>query len=194
MKSKKKNGRYYKKKQQTIFSAIALAAIVAFLIYGSTIAPTSEIKCILLAGAGVIIVAFAAKLGFARAKRAIHDARYARSPLSRIDKMSGEEFEVYLESMFRQQGYHAERVGGSYDYGADLLLKRDGQTIAVQAKHYKGKVGNQAVQQVVAAKNYYKADRYIVVTNSYFTKAASELADANEVKLIDRNWIKSWIK
>jgi len=42
-----------------------------------------------------------------------------------------------------------------------------------------------AIQEAVAAKNYYKADNAMVITNSSFTKGAVDLAIANNVELWD---------
>lgn len=113
--------------------------------------------------------------------------RYLRSPLSRIDKMKGIEFEEYLKAVFEKKGYKVEITPRSNDYGADLVCVGKGETVVVQAKRYEGNVGNSAIQEVVAAREYYDADRCIVVTNSYFTKNAVKLAEANDVELWDRN-------
>ena len=68
--------------------------------------------------------------------------------------------------------YKVELTPLSNDYGADLICTKNGQVLVVQAKRYEGKVGNAAIQQVVAAKDYYEADECMVVTNSYFTRNA----------------------
>jgi restriction system protein len=54
-------------------------------------------------------------------------------------------------------------------------------------KRYSGNVSNSSVQEVVASKNYYNSDKCMVVTNSYFTNSAVELARANSVELINRD-------
>lgn len=112
---------------------------------------------------------------------------YLRSPLSKIDKMSGEEFELYLKAFFEKNGYKVTLTPASNDYGADLILEKKDETTVVQAKRYDGKVGTAAVQEVVAARDYYEASGCIVVTNSFFTKNAQGLAEANEVTLWDRD-------
>ncbi len=43
-----------------------------------------------------------------------------------------------------------------------------------------------AVQEVVAAKKYYKGELAIVITTSTYSKSAIELAKSNNVCLIDR--------
>ena len=112
---------------------------------------------------------------------------FFRSDIRKVDKMNGHEFEMYLEHLFKRLGYKAKKTKGSGDYGVDLLLQRDKVTIAVQAKRYKNKVNLKAVQEVVGGKGYYNADEAWVITNSFFTKSAQELAHKNGVKLINRN-------
>lgn len=115
------------------------------------------------------------------------EIRYLHSPISRIDKMTGEEFEYYLKLRFEKEGYKVELTKASQDYGADLILSNKDETIVVQAKRYEGNVGTAAIQEVVAAKEYYQADNCMVVTNSNFTINALNLAEVNEVELRDRD-------
>lgn len=115
------------------------------------------------------------------------EVMYLNSPLSKIDRMSGEEFEYYLKLKFRKLGYKVEITPVTGDYGADLFCFNKNETIVVQAKRYEGNVGTAAVQEIVGAREYYEADSCIVITNSYFTVNAYNLAEANEVVLIDRD-------
>lgn len=124
-------------------------------------------------------------------KKKLHEWRirkkYEHSPISKIDKMSGEEFEIYLQAQFLSLGYHVEHIGQSGDYGADLILKKDNVTTIVQAKRYNNPVGIKAVQEVISAKEFYHGDEMMVVTNSTFTPAAKTLAAECGVKLWDRS-------
>lgn len=113
--------------------------------------------------------------------------RYINASLSIIDTMTGEEFEEYLQLQFIKLGYKAKLTPLKADYGADLVLKKSGVKTVVQAKRWKSKVGIEAVQQAVASIRYYNADNAIVITNSYFTENAINLAKANNVTLIDRS-------
>ncbi|WP_246062111.1 restriction endonuclease [Paenibacillus oralis] len=110
-----------------------------------------------------------------------------RSNIHSIDVMSGDQFEELLVIFFRMQGYSAKKTKRTRDQGADVVLKADGKRIVVQAKREKGKVSNSAVQEVVASKAVYQATEAWVVTNSYFTEPAKELAKANDVLLWDRD-------
>lgn len=106
--------------------------------------------------------------------------------LKQIDQMEGKEFEEYLTVLFSELGYAAKKTKHSGDFGVDILLKKDHRIIAIQAKRYRQKVNLQAVQQVVAGANYYKANEAWVVTNSLFTDSARALAIPNQVHLIGR--------
>lgn len=113
--------------------------------------------------------------------------RMAKSDIQFIDKMDGFQFEVYLKALFRELGYRPEVTKRSCDYGVDVILKGRNR-IVIQAKRYgiKNRVGIRAVQEVYAGKAYYKADEAWIVTNSFYTKQAEELAKPCQVKLIDR--------
>ena len=108
--------------------------------------------------------------------------------------MTGEEFEDYLASLFRLQGWKVNEVGGSGDYGADLIIKKLGETYIIQAKRYSDKVSLPAVQQAFTAKAFYDADGCTVVTNSFFTKNAKTLAAKVGCELIDRNGLTEYIE
>lgn len=116
--------------------------------------------------------------------------RYLRSNLGKVDKMTGPEFEEYLAAHFDNLGYKVKHIGQTGDYGADLILYRDGVSIVVQAKRYQDKVGVKAVQEVISAKEYYECDSAMVVTNSYFTPNAIQMATQCNVGLWDREDIR----
>ena len=110
-----------------------------------------------------------------------------------IDSMDGVAFEYYLAKVFRSRGYSDVRVTEKYDLGVDLVAKKDGITWGIQAKRYKSKVKADAVRQVYTGLNRYKCDRAMVVTNSFFTRPAIELAKDNNCALVDRNTLKEWV-
>lgn len=61
-----------------------------------------------------------------------------KSGMDVIDNMTGEEL---LYSCFKNMGYEVTLTPLTVDYGADLLLNKDGRKIVVQAKRWKGSVG-----------------------------------------------------
>ena len=106
-----------------------------------------------------------------------------------IDLMSGFEFESTLASLFKSLAYIVKLTPKTQDQGADLIVEKDLIKYAVQAKNYSSKVGNKAVQEVIAASSYYDCSRSIVVTNNYFTNQAKELAKSSKVTLWDRDML-----
>lgn len=114
-----------------------------------------------------------------------------------IDKMTGYEFEWFCAKLLRKIGYYNVLVTqSSSDQGIDVLAEKDGVRFAIQCKHYSGTVGNKAVQEAYAGCRYYDCDVPIVMTNSYFSDSAKQLANKNQVILWNRNilfyYIERW--
>lgn len=114
------------------------------------------------------------------------ERRLARSGIRDVDVMDGKTFEEFLAARYRRLGYDVEVTRYQGDFGADLVIAKEGVRTAVQAKRWSRPVGLDAVQQVVAAKAYYRCQLAIVVANQPFTQQARELAAVNDVKLWDR--------
>lgn len=110
-----------------------------------------------------------------------------------VDGMSGYEFEDFLGKLLGTIGYDVQVTKRSGDQGADLFAEKFGQKIVIQAKNYSDNVGNSAVQQVLAAKTFYGCDEAMVVSNSFYTSSAKELAKSTSVKLIDRREFQKYL-
>ena len=112
--------------------------------------------------------------------------RYLNMDFDEIDNLTGIEFEELLSTYYKSLGYTVEDTPKVSDYGADLILTKNGKRYVLQAKRYKEKVGVKAVQEVVASKAHYNATGAIVATNNFYTQNAWNLAKENHVFLIDR--------
>ncbi|MFT0181843.1 restriction endonuclease [Pseudomonas benzopyrenica] len=110
-----------------------------------------------------------------------------------VDGMDGFEFEAFLVKVFQTIGFDVKETKKTADQGADLFVSRFGKTMVIQAKNYTGSVGNAAVQQAISAKAFYGCDEAMVVTNSYFTKSANELATTAGVRLVDRDALQGYL-
>jgi hypothetical protein len=110
-----------------------------------------------------------------------------------VDAMDGFQFEDFLAEIFRAMGYDVKETKRTQDQGADLFVTRFDKNIVIQAKNYSGSVGNSSVQQVISAKTFFGCDEAMVVTNSYFTRSAKELADSTGVRLIDRDELQKYL-
>ena len=128
------------------------------------------------------IVLFVIRILYDRSK----NKRNLESGINQIDTMSGEAFEEFLLAHFGAQDYKGHLTPSTEDYGADLVLEKDGRKLVVQAKRWKRNVGIEAVQQVIGAIKHYDAQKGMVITNSYFSENAYALADSNGIELWDR--------
>jgi hypothetical protein len=118
--------------------------------------------------------------------REFHDRLRANVPdHSGVDSLSGEEFETYVGRLLRSRGYEVVGTPKTGDQGADLIARKDGRTVVIQAKRYEGPVGNKAVQEAIGAVHFYGGDEGWVVTNSTFTPSAKALAQKSNIRLID---------
>jgi hypothetical protein len=124
--------------------------------------------------------------------REFHEQRSHNAAEPEFAELSGAEFETYLARLLKQNGF--EDIRGTAitgDQGADLLATKGNRSIVIQAKRYRGAVGNKAVQEVVAAVKFYSADEGWVITSGTFTPSARALAQANGVRLIDGYALRS---
>lgn len=120
-------------------------------------------------------------------EQAAWQQQFGAAQAAELDELSGIEFEEFLAGLFRSQGYAVELTPSTGDYGADLILSKDGQRIALQAKRYRGSVGVAAVQEALSGLAYYQCHAAWVVTTGTFTPNALELAQKSGVKMIGRS-------
>jgi len=98
--------------------------------------------------------------------------------------MSPSEFEVFCAEELKRGGWNAHGSKVGRDQGVDVVGENNGARLVLQCKLYSQPVGNEAVQEVVAAKMDERAQHGAVVTNNRFTTAAQQLATSNGVLLL----------
>ncbi len=168
------------KKQQKLIDQVVGFIIVAAGVFG-WYATKSLIGVGVAVGLGFIAVIVIGVLRSIRFRR-----RMKESSIKDIDQMTGIQFEEYCGTLFASFGYKVSYTPTTGDYGADLILKKGNEIIVVQAKRYKSTVGVKAVQEVLPAVRFYKANTALVITNSTYTKQALALAKSNDIRMIDR--------
>lgn len=119
--------------------------------------------------------------------------RFGETSLRQIDALDGVAFEGYLAGLLRERGYVVEITPAAGDFGADLILSRNGERTAVQAKRWRDRVGVAGVQEAIAGRDYYRCDSGWVITTSGFTAQAHELAAKARITLVDRTALARWI-
>lgn len=100
------------------------------------------------------------------------------------EEMDPIEYERFCSKQLNNAGWEAKETQASGDQGADVLAKRSGELLVLQCKLYSKPVGNSAVQEVIAAKGYYRAHHSAVVTNAGYTRSAKQLAKTTGVMLL----------
>lgn len=111
-----------------------------------------------------------------------------------IDFMSGTEFEYFISILFESMNFKTKITNLTGDQGVDVIARKGINEIGIQCKCYSGRVGNSAIQEVYSGLKYYKLNKGMVITNNYFTKAAVELAESNNIILWDRSILKEKIE
>jgi restriction system protein len=102
-----------------------------------------------------------------------------------VDALTGIDFERCVGAMFIRLDYEVEFTE-TYDFGADLIVSRDGNRTAVQAKRQDARVGEHAFQQVLEGRIYYHCDSATVVTNSELISRARKVAVECGVSVLER--------
>ncbi len=174
-----------KKRKQKLENILLPAVVLSIILFGSLV--RNNIKLIFLFMFLAVVVFGYIKI----ARKNKTQERYLTSGMKDVDHMTGEEFEYFLCTYFKELGYKAKTTPMVNDYGADVIACKDGEKIVIQAKRYKENVGIKGVQEVIGAREYYKADKAMVITSAYFTPNAKNLAQSGKVELWDRTKLKS---
>ena len=114
--------------------------------------------------------------------------------LRNIDTMDGLDFEQYVASLLRANGFHKVSLTERYDYGVDIIAEKEGIRWGIQVKRHSGLVKADAVRQVVTGLRIYGCDQAMVITNSDYSAVARRLANANDCVLVDRTGLKRLAK
>lgn len=109
-----------------------------------------------------------------------------------LTRVGWDRLETMLADFYRGQGWSVDHVGtgasrARFDGGIDLKLRRDGEYVLVQCKHWNAKqVTHNAVHELLGIKVNENATGAIVITSGEFTRAAQEAATRQgHVQLID---------
>lgn len=107
--------------------------------------------------------------------------------LDTVSNLSWKEFEALVGEAYRRQGYFVlENSSDGPDGGVDLRLRKEGELVFVQCKHWKTqKVNVKIVRELYGIMASRKADRGIVVTYGSFTQDAKDFAHGKPLDLVD---------
>jgi len=125
------------------------------------------------------------------AERLRLQARRADLKLAQLQDLDAEGFEEFVAELFEALGFEVDRVGGTGDQGADLLVRRDGLRGVVQCKYHKSKkaksgvIGSPELQKFLGAIHHHASHKGFFVTTSTFSLAAERFVADHPIELID---------
>lgn len=118
----------------------------------------------------------------------IYRKLHRKYTLKQLDEMDGHQFEYACADILKANGYkHVKVTRSSGDFGVDIIAEKDKVRYAIQCKRYNHKLDNTPIQEVVGGLAYYQCDKGAVMTNQYFTEPAKQLAQVNDIELLDRD-------
>lgn len=111
--------------------------------------------------------------------RGFEIARLSYSPA-----LAPADYELLVADKLTDLGWNARATGATGDQGIDVIATKHGAKLVVQCKLYSQPVGNDAVQEVIAGREFEQASYAAVVSNTEFTRAARQLAASARVLLL----------
>jgi restriction system protein len=104
-----------------------------------------------------------------------------------IRNLSWKHFEELVGEAYRRKGYAvAETGGGGADGGVDLVLRKDGEKLLVQCKHWKmDKVGVKVVRELYGIVAAESATGGIVISSGAFTREAMDFSRDKPLDLLN---------
>jgi restriction system protein len=147
----------------------------------------------MFAAVSVAIAPWAAALILAAGLVGVVKRFWARFQLSRATTVTGprnltwRDFEAVVGEAYRRQGYAVtERGGPQPDGGIDLELRRGGEKLVVQCKHWLNReVPVQKVRELLGVITAERATGGILLATGGFTREARNFADGQPITLID---------
>lgn len=162
--------------------------------YAALFLPLFKIVGWILAG---LILAFGVTGVLSRSAKRLGDRALIGRQTSQesIRQLSWQEFESVLAEAYRRQGYDVQTRGGPKpDGGVDLEIRKQGQRLLVQAKHWKAMVVHlPQLRELWGAVADERADGAIFVTSGAFTADAVRWAANKNFRLIDGSHLSELI-
>jgi HJR/Mrr/RecB family endonuclease len=115
-----------------------------------------------------------------------------------IDRLNPNLFEASIAALYKKQGFEIYLTPYSNDKGVDVVVLKNGENFLIQVKQTKSLVGNDAIQEICTAKNYYESKfnekfNLLTVTNNDYSSSAKILAKSNDIQLFNRNHLENLI-
>jgi len=106
--------------------------------------------------------------------------------LIELEKLDNMQFEHYMARLFALKGYEVKYTPIENDYGADLIITRGNEIVAVRCLLGKDILDKDAVEAALESMKHYAVRKVMIVTNQMFTRDAIKFSRKNPVILVDR--------
>lgn len=106
------------------------------------------------------------------------------------------QFEKVVAATYRKRGYSVQRRGGANaDGGIDLLIRKDGETRAVQCKQWKTwNVGVKPVREFLGALTDAKIEKGVFITLNGYTAEAKRLAEKHGIEIVNETGLSEMLE
>lgn len=101
-----------------------------------------------------------------------------------VESLDPIQYEHHCADLLRNSGWDTRVTQASSDQGIDVIASYGNIKAVLQCKKYSQPVGNAAVQEIIAGKQFEQAHVAAVVSNATFTQSAKQLANATGVFLL----------
>ena len=101
-----------------------------------------------------------------------------------VNDLSPIDFEHHCADILKQNGWITRVTQASGDQGIDVIATYGDIKAVFQCKKYSNPVGNKAVQEIVAGKQFERANIAAVVSNIGYTASAKQLAQSTGTYLL----------
>jgi restriction system protein len=137
-----------------------------------------------LATLTALVILLAGLFGWITKRQRIGLIKKAAS-LDNLRNLDWRAFEQLIAQAYRGQGFSVTDTADGADGGVDLVMKKNGETTYVQAKHWKSyQVDVKVVRELYGCMSG-EAQRGVVVATNGFTREAVEWAKGRSLELID---------
>ena len=110
-----------------------------------------------------------------------------------LQRLTGDQFESLVASLFERDGYKVTRRGGSGDEGIDIILHLGMEKDVVQCKRWKNDIGSPVIREFYGSMMHVGARHGFVITTASFSSSAREFSAGKPIILIDGQYLLSWV-
>jgi hypothetical protein len=127
-----------------------------------------------------------------RMEQEAENRRQQLRTLEQLQKMTGSDFEGFITSLFRKDGYSVHQCGGSGDEGIDLVIETSAAKDVVQCKRWKSDVGSPVVREFYGSLMHAGARHGFIITTASYSQSARGFAQGKPITLISGDDIIAW--